>query len=1577
MIAASKKITGKCPKRLIAMRPPNSWLPAVAGHQMKFIGLMLLAIMGCLSGLASGAGITWPSNQLLPTFSQPTPVIDTIDVSSASGPEYDLFASLEGLVNRTQPRVICVSTGNGEGEYTWVTLHNLSPNLINGYSALLKYRTNFTGLVVTDPAQPDTLNLATTIAGVKNELICDPSLLPTLTNAPYSLPVVDDLRGQFSNNYQVYNYLYSNYWSRCTHRLMAGLEPKLHGQLRDYLVATKTATVWLDPATFNFTDKSILSKFLTDMTPAHGVYIGWWPSEGNGLGWIAQYGIPVLASDFFQNASVFSGVVQPINVPEIPPPPPLQNKVYVSLILSDGDNIQYMQHAMKINWENPNRGSIPIGWTISPLAANLDPAMLNYYWSTATPNDCLISGPSGAGYAHIEGWGAANVAAFAQVSDSYLQQAGLRVITIWDQVTTGVAQAFATNCPTLLGLTDQSGGNYTSVNSGLRTMGLTVSYSSSVSDITNGIANAAASWNGTAPMFLAAQAVIWNLGPTDLRKIVNSFDPNKYVFVRPDHLFMLYNRIFGNPIAVTQPATGITAGTATLQGTVNPKAANAGAWLEWGTNASYGTKSATISVTGNALAPVSTAIAGLVPGTIYHYRVAVSNALGTAYGVDKTFNTGGRVQVWGDGSLGQTNVPAGLTNVTAVSAGAYHALALKNDGSVTAWGYNAFRQTNVPSGLANVVEVSGGVQHSLALLANGTVTAWGDDTYGQTNVPAGLTNVVAIAAGGYHNLALKSDGTVTAWGEDNYFQTNVPSGLSNVVAVAAGRYHSVALKADGTITAWGDNTYGQTNPPAGLNRVVAVSAGDYHSLALKANGLVSPNLFPACQWIADSLAGTNGAPVGIWADRVQGKIAAQNSAGNQPQLYTNVFNGHNAVRFSGAGSQFLTVAAADSPLAGATDFTMVMVFATATPGLSGGSFFQNTGLLGAEQPNAVPDWALCLNGSQLGAGLGAGSSGCNSDVSLYGGTVTDGSPHIAVYVRSGGIVRLYVDGVIVAEQNALCPAARGGYPFQIGAMTTTSGFFTGDVAEIQLYNRALSSQEIGIAAGVLASTYGMSGIAGAPMCQWTADSLAGPNGTPVGNWTDSIGGKSATQPVAGRQPRLYSNVINGHKTLRFSSGSSQFLTVASADSPIAAAGSFTMVVVFKTSTPGNSSSLFYQNTGLLGAEQPNVVADWAFCLNGSQLGAGLGAGAGGCGSDFSLYGGNVTDGNPHIAMCVRAADTITLYVDGAIVAKQSSLCTDGRGAYPFQIGAMTTGSYFFNGDIAEVQLYNRALDAAEIVADNERLAATYGIGDAAGTMVAWGSNGHGQTNVPAALTNISAIASGSSFNLALPAGGGVTGWGNNGQGQISVPAGLTNAVAIAGGFNFCMAIGDQVPRADSATFAGHVNHDLAFALPAAGFDGTSLNYHIQSLPAAGTLYQYAAGMRGLPISTPNTLVSDPNGQVVFAPAPGTTGSPYATFDFFVNDGTYSSAPAPVTVNVGLPAAPQWTNYSFSAGNVGSGSFNLSFTGDSNATYTVWASTNLLNWVNLGTANENPPGQYGFSDLTITNWPQRFYRLSAP
>lgn len=67
-----------------------------------------------------------------------------------------------------------------------------------------------------------------------------------------------------------------------------------------------------------------------------------------------------------------------------------------------------------------------------------------------------------------------------------------------------------------------------------------------------------------------------------------------------------------------------------------------------------------------------------------------------------------------------------------------------------------------------------------------------------------------------------------------------------------------------------------------------------------------------------------------------------------------------------------------------------------------------------------------------------------------------------------------------------------------------------------------------------------------------------------------------------------------------------------------------------------------------------------------------------------------------------------------------------------------------------------------------------------GTVAAWGSNGYGQTTVPAGLSNVTAIAAGGVHSLALRSDGTVVGWGWNAYGQTTPPAGL-HAIAIAAG----------------------------------------------------------------------------------------------------------------------------------------------------------------------------------------------------
>ncbi len=76
-----------------------------------------------------------------------------------------------------------------------------------------------------------------------------------------------------------------------------------------------------------------------------------------------------------------------------------------------------------------------------------------------------------------------------------------------------------------------------------------------------------------------------------------------------------------------------------------------------------------------------------------------------------------------------------------------------------------------------------------------------------------------------------------------------------------------------------------------------------------------------------------------------------------------------------------------------------------------------------------------------------------------------------------------------------------------------------------------------------------------------------------------------------------------------------------------------------------------------------------------------------------------------------------------------------------------------------------------------------------------------------------------------------------------------------------------------------------------------------------------------------------------------------------------------------PMAPKLTNPQWT-GAGGGRVFKFTFTGSSNTTYDVWASSNLLNWQRLGAATETRPGQYRFGGRVV-GLPYRFYRVGVP
>jgi hypothetical protein len=486
--------------------------------------------------------------------------VDWVQVQqNGSSADMYLFASLKGLVNKTQPRIFSYEgDAFAEGQYTWLQSLGLNWNEpADKWSLITKYRNEISGLIVYDPAQIHTVNLATVLAKNRKALIASPLLLSRLTAAPYNLPVLLDLRGQFTSKLQVYQTLYNTYWPHLDHRLLIGLNPEVHkAALREYATALGAAVTWLDPNVA--AESALLNNFLSSM-PAGSNYMGWWPEEEPGVQRSSQYGITTIASDWCSNLTMHSGTPRTVTIKPMPAKPALQNKIYVAFILSDGDNLQYIEHLMRKLWNDPGRGSVPMGWTLSPAMLDAMPGALNYFWQTATDNDNLISGPSGYGYTYPNSWPNQNLLnQFVAKTEDYNRRAGFRVITLWNTITGGinqnVGQAFSNFAPSLLGLTAQNtGGGLTIYNNRLPGMALSCNYCTNEQAMQDHINTASAGWNGNEPRFIIIQVQPWkDMKPTNFKNVANSLNAN-YVVVRPDHIFQLIREANGlavNPCLV-------------------------------------------------------------------------------------------------------------------------------------------------------------------------------------------------------------------------------------------------------------------------------------------------------------------------------------------------------------------------------------------------------------------------------------------------------------------------------------------------------------------------------------------------------------------------------------------------------------------------------------------------------------------------------------------------------------------------------------------------------------------------------------------------------------------------------------------------------------------------------------------------------------------------------------------------------------------------------------------------------------------------------------------------------------------
>lgn len=514
-------------------------------------------------------GMKWSDDRIIPKFDPPEGTMDALRSSDMTFEEQIMFSTLQGIVNRSATRILLIDEGADEGGETWARTFGVRYRACAGkkkYTLCEKYASEYSGVVLYSKGKSEHyVNLACTIANIRNALPVTPELYETLGNNGVAPEVVADITSlDMKTPLDIYTYMYNNYWKDCSHRLLFSERPGDGYHMRDLAAATGSAVVWLDCV--NRQQQNLFKKFLGDMEAGKSACVGFYSTERSGITTASSMGISTIPADLFCNATVWAGLDADIEFPTYKPvSSTVENKIYVAVYVSDGDNTQYVERAMRKIWDANKgaRGKVPINWTISPALVDLAPQMLNYYYNSATENDYFVCGPSGMGYTMpintLEENGAPArdfmkneelFGKYVSLTERYLERSGLRVVTIWDNLSAKEREIYVKNAPYLYGLTVQQWGqskvSIDSVTGGKYVSQLTPCYESDYNALLNNVNTAIGRWKGDKPLFISCQISVWSpISVSGINRLYSDlskrYGEGKVEFVRADEYFTLYS----------------------------------------------------------------------------------------------------------------------------------------------------------------------------------------------------------------------------------------------------------------------------------------------------------------------------------------------------------------------------------------------------------------------------------------------------------------------------------------------------------------------------------------------------------------------------------------------------------------------------------------------------------------------------------------------------------------------------------------------------------------------------------------------------------------------------------------------------------------------------------------------------------------------------------------------------------------------------------------------------------------------------------------------------------------------------
>ncbi len=366
-----------------------------------------------------------PLESLYPRSEKPAEVLDVYDAFHVDGKTKVLLTTAQGIINKDKPGLYLIlkKPGATAAQYektdvkhdlkwlNWLQDKGYLDSRINWlYSVeqlLEKYEIK--DVIQVDPDFPASLNIATMMASIKGI----PAAYPEQVKK-YELNVVEDLKSRWDTNIEAYKWAYENFWDKMDHTAISYLAPKPEiSQIRDYLVSKKIFTFWItgeedsrNKYSSTKKEKRYFTKLLNKMPvniPVLGFpWAGWGYGigEGQGLPFISRTGKFLIPMEWKANLSVWTGIDSKIkNFKQKPTRViKLEDKVYITFLLSDGDNLNTWYDYFPMYWEHEQRSQLPVGWAMGPSLIDMQAPVVDYYYNSLSEMDSFGAAPTGVGY---------------------------------------------------------------------------------------------------------------------------------------------------------------------------------------------------------------------------------------------------------------------------------------------------------------------------------------------------------------------------------------------------------------------------------------------------------------------------------------------------------------------------------------------------------------------------------------------------------------------------------------------------------------------------------------------------------------------------------------------------------------------------------------------------------------------------------------------------------------------------------------------------------------------------------------------------------------------------------------------------------------------------------------------------------------------------------------------------------------------------------------------------------------------------------------------------------------------------